>query len=114
MSKNRGPQRHDSVEPVTHEAIDVELLEEIDLLARLGIQVQWYCVEREDNQDAVSLALNEIGIFRSRAPPKAPAAAPGTVKASEGSKDAESSKNAEGSKDAECFMGPEVPGAWKA
>jgi hypothetical protein len=114
MSKKSAPQRHDSVEPVTHEAIDVELLEEIDLLARLGIQVQWYCVEREDNQDAVSLALNEIGIFRSREPSKAPAAAPGTVKASEGSKDAESSKNAEGSKDAECFMGPEVPGAWKA
>jgi hypothetical protein len=114
MSKNRAPQRHDSVEPVTNEAIDEELLEELDLLARLGIQVQWYCVEREDNQDAVSLALNQIGVFRSREPPKVPAAAPGTVKASEGSKDAESSKYAESSKIVEGLMGSEKPEALQA
>jgi hypothetical protein len=97
MSKNRSPRRDDSVGPETDETIDKELLEELDLLARLGIQVQWYCVKRKDNENAVFLAMQTLGIYRSTEPSKAPAAAPEALEASEGSKDTEDSKNAEGS-----------------
>jgi hypothetical protein len=95
MSKNRSHRRDDSVEPETEEDIDKVLLEELDLLARLGIQVQWYCVEKEDNENAVCLAMQKLGIYRSTEPSKAPVAAPEALEAPEGSKDAEGSVDLE-------------------